>query len=137
VVKAKSTEFATHPVVTELPLGIAAGVGNVVTRWAQMEWHLRMAVYVALRIDVKRGRVAVRQPRLEESITMIEDLLVLERRVVSADTNKLRKSLINLQRERDLIAHSVWLKDRNTGKLAVQSTAGTWNLGSRKPRVTR
>jgi hypothetical protein len=57
---------------------------------------------------------------------MITDLLALNKMKVQIDTRALRKVLEKSCRERDELAHGVWVIDRETGKLFLRISGGKW-----------
>lgn len=60
-----------------LPTKYSTAIGRMITRFAALESALRNLIYALLELDPKMGRVAVRNPRIEESFTMIRDLMGL------------------------------------------------------------
>jgi len=118
-----------------LPDKIASAVGRVTHRWALQEHWLKMILIHASGLDPKRGRIALREPRIDEHLTIVGDLLALQSIRVTVDLKALTKKLASAKERRNLITHSVWV--RHDGVLGVQETRGTWELGPGKPRASK
>ena len=85
---------------------------------------------------MKQGRVAVRDPRPDEFIPMIEELLGLVEFKTSVDLAGLREDLRQLKSLRDAIAHGVWMEgERN---IIIQFVSGNWAppVSGKKPTRT-
>jgi hypothetical protein len=135
--KRTKPEVLMSPVVEKLPEDIAAGIGHIIARFTRLEDLLRTTTYVAMGIDPKRGRIAVREPRAEEQVTMIEDLLILLNIEPWPDIAQLKKHVAAAERDRDKFAHGLFVTNPKTGQLAVSVTRGSHNLGPHELRRTR
>lgn len=116
----------TFPHWYRLPTNYSTNIGRVVTRYAFFEAQLRHAIYLLLDIDVKAGRVAVRNPRLDDAITMILDLMAVKSIKTSIDLKFLRKECKKIESFRDKISHGVWVKHSGTKLPVLQVTAGSY-----------
>ena len=110
--------------VRRLPTSHAAGIGRVMARWNYEEWLLNAVVYRLLDIDRGRGRLAVRELRADERVALIEDLMRVRKLAVRSYVADLRRSLRQAKRERDLLAHGLWLRHPATRKLHILRTRG-------------
>jgi len=102
-------------------------IGRIITRHAILEWQLRQVCYRILDVQQKEGRVAVREPRIINYMTMIEDLLTIKEIDVSIDTKKFKKSLNEFAFYRNALCHGVWIRDPKTKLPVLQFTS--WELG--------
>lgn len=93
-----------------LPVAHSREIGRIVTHWSFLEWRLKNVAYALLGIGPKEGRLAVRQPRASDYVTMLQDLLDLKHVPVSVDLQKFRKLLNDLGDYRNSLVHGVWLK---------------------------
>lgn len=118
--------MAVYPVLERLPQRHRAELGHIIMRWAYLEWRLRQINYALLGIDPKEGRLAVREPRATDYLTMIQDLAELKRLPLRVDWKKLRKHLGELANHRDRLAHGIWLKIPGHRVPCLQLTKGTW-----------
>jgi hypothetical protein len=127
----------TKPIVVEIPDDYAKGIGRVLVQWSYVEWKLRQVSYRLLGLDPKRGRVAVRDPRGEEFMTMFEQLARLAK--IELDKKRLRdlgNDLRLAKTERDLVAHSIWLREEPE-KYLVLRIGGNWDPNEHGTRISK
>ena len=117
----------TYPGCYRLPTSYSTAIGRYITRFAALESALRHLIYVLLEVDRKMGRVAVRNPRIEDSLTMIRDLVALRSFQTTLDLNLLAKECKKLEKFRDKLAHGVWAKHPKSQLPVLQVTAGTYS----------
>jgi hypothetical protein len=98
----------------DIPANLSREVGRINIRWAFFEHAIRRVIWTALGVDPKIGRTAIRDPRIDDLIGMIEDIGYL--RKFKVDRIKL-KNLVARANEvkswRDLAAHGLWIPDAN------------------------
>lgn len=125
--------MATHPVRYRLPVSYCTEIGRIITRWAYLEALLTSIAYVILDISQKHGRIAVREPRAVDSLTMIQDLMYLESLKTTVDLKALRTTLGEAEAFRDRLAHGVWVKHSNSKLPVLQIVKGSYppNPGAR------
>jgi len=120
--------MALHKIVGGLPTGIAASVGRIISRWSYQEYLLHVIAYAALGVDIKRGRIAVRQGNIRDQLTMIEDLMIMRgiafrKKLVS----KLADNIEKAKKKRDGLAHSIYMKTEQG--IGIQDTkSGNWDV---------
>ncbi len=125
------------PTLIDLPSDYLVGLGRVVVRWSFVERQLMNIVYLLLGVSKKHGRVAVREPRADECITMIRQLMHLEKVTVhSIDLDRLSKALASIKNTRDTLAHGLWLQGPNDTVL-IQVTGGTWKPDPKSPKIAK
>ena len=100
-----------HPIRRRIPQELTRQIGRIVTKHALLEWEIRQVCYAILEVGQKEGRVAIREPRSADYMTMIADLLSIHGITVSADPKELGKALKNFKFYRDALCHGVWIKD--------------------------
>ncbi len=117
----------THPVIRDLPESYSRSIGKIMVDFAYIEWRLRGILYLlTVGHDHALGRIAVGMPRVEDAISRIKQLLRTKNKSVVTNLTDLGKSLKACEIDRDLVGHGIWMKHAETGKICVQSTAGSW-----------
>lgn len=129
--------MATLPIAKGLPTNYAASIGRIISRFSYAEWLISFIAYRLLEIGPKQGRVAVRTPRVEDGITMIEQLISLNMIRVSTDVKALKTLLKNIENERDMLAHGVWMRHPGFRTWHIQVTKGNWKPDPLSPPVSR
>ncbi len=129
--------MATLPIAKGLPTNYAASIGRIISRFSYAEWLISYITYKLLNIGPKHGRVAVRTPRVEDGITMIEQLMYLDKIHVSTNIKALKKALTDIENERDMLAHGVWIRHPGFRTWHIQVTKGNWKPDPLSPKVSR
>lgn len=101
-------------------------IGRIMTRWAFLEWRLRVVAYILLGVDHRLGRIAVREPRAADYLTMIQDICMMRNITLKSDTKTLRKELAECKESRDLLAHGIWIKHRGSKLPVIQKATGSY-----------
>ena len=109
-----------------LPVSYSTEIGRIITRWAFLEWRMRETAYLLLDIGPKEGRLAVREPRATDYLTMLEDLIRLKSLKTKINFKELRKSLEATKSLRDGLAHGIWLKHGATKQPVLQIVSGSY-----------
>lgn len=109
-----------YPIRKRLPQQYNSAIGRIIMKWALLDQHLRDLTYLLLETGRKRGRIAIRQPRTSEYVTMIKDLMLLLDINSSVDLGKLKKGLEDLSFYRNGVAHGIWLKHPDTSEPVLQ-----------------
>ncbi|XKM42719.1 hypothetical protein A4U53_021200 [Rhizobium ruizarguesonis] len=112
-----ATSFEAE-IVHDLPDELAALIGRVVVAFAKLEHKLTALTALLLQLN--------KMPRAAERLDMALDLLAIKDISVETDTAQLRKLVQEVNEERDLIAHSIWLQHPATGELYMRRTRGKW-----------
>ena len=111
-----TSETPTEPSQTEfalrraLPPEYYTAIGQLVTRWAIIEFALVKLVCAALEIDLKEGRAAIRTPRAVEQIQMIENILLIKGAETDIDWTVVKEQLKEMEAFRNKLSHSVWVE---------------------------
>jgi hypothetical protein len=118
-----------EPVVQRLPTSYVTGIGRVISRWAYLEWLISRMTYEALGVNPKQGRLAVRQARPDEYVTLIQDLLKTRKLSVPIPDPDptLKARLRKAKAARDYLAHGLWTRHRKSGEL------GLWLIKGEQP----
>lgn len=109
-----------------LPKSYNYEIGRIITRWALIEWKFKYITYGLLDIDHSLGRLAVREPRVVDHITMIEEIMAFKKFAVMTNLKSLKTRLEELQVWRDHIAHSAWVVGGGDKYLIMQLAKGKW-----------
>jgi len=118
-----------YPVIRKLPAAHCREIGKIITRWAFLEWRLKNTGYLLLNIGPKHGRVAVRELRVCDHLTMIQDLMEINDVSVSGfDFAKFRKLLETVGNHRDRLAHGIWIKHPDHRSPILQLTKSSYLL---------
>ena len=123
--------------VDVLPATLCREIGRIISRWAFLENYVQRTVWIVMGISREEGRLAVREPRLEEQVELIADLmrvyeLKVDDKLISALSDGIRKQV----RIRDAIAHGAWSFSEDYGDWQVTNTKGTWDKQDR-PKIER
>ena len=116
--------MAVYPVRYRLPTKYSTDIGRIITRWAFLEWRLRDTAYTLLDISQPAGRLFVIEPRANEYLTRILDLMNLNKMKTGVDTVRLKKNLKELLEHRNNFAHGIWLKHTETNLPTLQIVKG-------------
>jgi hypothetical protein len=119
--------MGTYPIWYRLPTKYSAAIGRLVSRFATLENTIRQLTYALLEIDPKMGRTAVRSARVEDAITMIEDLMALKGFKTSLNLKAMKNDCKAIERMRDQVAHGVWVKHANSDQPVLQGVTGKHN----------
>lgn len=111
--------------VSELPDDIAAGIGKIIVRWAYFEAIVQDLIWQTLGLGPAEGRIAVREPKIQERLEMLCEL-VTNRKCRWDDVlyKSIRERAPPLAAKRHLLAHGGWIK--HDGEWHVQLTRGSW-----------
>jgi hypothetical protein len=124
------------PTVDLLPEPYATLTGQIVATWSRVEWLVKASSYPLLGLNSNEGRIAVRDPRLEDHITMLQQLLSLRGLTIKAELPIIQRELRDFSGERDLLVHGVWFHDENN-TLYIQDITGTWRPDLKSDKVSR
>jgi hypothetical protein len=109
----------------DLPASLSREIGRIVVRWAYLEFVVQQIIWNLAQVTFPVGRLAVREPRLEDRIVLVRHLAELrginlpEKPVATLQTNSR-----TLARERDILAHGYWFFE--DGQWRVVLTRGKW-----------
>src|SRR5689334_21042598 len=113
------------PLTLDIPGSFCREIGRIMVNHACIECRLRHIAYDVLGLDPKQGRLAVKEGRTHERLTLIEDLLGLRRLTVPTKMGPLKAKLQQLTVQRDQLAHGIWGRPEN-GDLHLRITRGEW-----------
>lgn len=128
----------TYPIRRKLPTAYSTEIGRIITRYAYAKHLLRSTAYRLLRINSKQGRIAVREPRVADQITMIQDLATLAGIKLTADWKQLKKTMKELESFRHRFAHGIWVYHTGTKTPVLQDLSRAYTTAgniSPKPRI--
>lgn len=108
----------------DLPDDFLREIGRLMVRWSYFENSVRHGIWEIMGVDERMGRIAARDPRIDDRLDMLLDLCFL--RKIKVDEDRIRQ-LISRANEvlamRDLLAHGAWI--HSDGWL-VQSLSGKY-----------
>lgn len=117
----------TGHLIRDLPPAFNQGIGAIIVAYAGLEHLLSSMAHYILDVDHADGRIAVRQPRGPDRLTMILDLLEVRDITLKFDIASLQTRVAECHRQRDQIAHGIWMLDAETkSKILLRLTRGTW-----------
>jgi hypothetical protein len=109
----------------DLPPSFVRQIGIIMVRWAYFEHAVRRLVWEAMGVDPKMGRIAVRDPRIDDRIEMIGDIAYLRKlKIDEKALTTLETGANEVLRWRDLLAHGIWIPQPH-GWL-IQMTSGNY-----------
>lgn len=124
-------------VILDPPDELATLVGRICAHWSFQEWLLRQCTYTLLGVQDKQGRIAVREPRADEHVKMIQELMELAGFELALNLTDLMEDLRALKTIRDNITHGVWTQNLETGRLTLNIESGTWAPPKWRGKVSR
>jgi hypothetical protein len=109
---------------TPKQLPFYALMGELAFRWSRVETDLVLAAKRMLDLNMKEARIALRNPRPQEILEMIEEVGIIHNERVGEpdDLGDLYSKLEALERNRNLLIHAVWLF--REGKHYIQNVGG-------------
>lgn len=115
-----------YPLVLDLPASLSREIGRVIVAYAAMEMVLSKIIYALLGVGPKEGRLAIREPRALDRFELIRDLANLSGIADYPGTKLLAEGIKEVMIQRDQLAHGVWVRHPETGKLLLRLTKGQW-----------
>ncbi len=109
-----------------LPVSYSTEIGRFISRWAHLEWIMQETAYTMLKMSPKIGRIALREPRVNDYLTMLEDLTKICGITISWDWQKLRNAARPMEKFRNQLAHGVWLHDPNSKYPTLRQARGRY-----------
>ena len=123
--------------VDVLPATLCREIGRIISRWAFLENYVQRIVWTLMGISREEGRLAVREPRLEDRVEVITDLMrIYELKVDDKLTSALLDGIRKQVHIRDAVAHGAWSFSDDYGDWQVTNTKGTWDRQDR-PKIER
>lgn len=114
-------------ILDPLPEGYLHRIGWIVTRWAMVEYGMDSVLFKALRIDHKTGREKLENYRTSQFVEKLERYLAKEHVVVTPHIEGLHNDLVEMERERDRLAHNLWIYN-GKGIPSIRYTRGRWQI---------
>ena len=124
------------PELKRIDSKVSSRVGQFIVKFSYQEWLLSIIVYAALGVNHRQGRIAVRDPRMEDSFDMLVTLCrfaKIELPTTFAATKKLAKAM---DEKRNLLAHGLWKESPTAPFLTIRQVSGTWQPNG-KDRISR
>ena len=113
------------PAEYQIPASLSREVGRIIVRWAYLEHSIRRLGWRVLGIDQKLGRIAIRDPRLDDYIDMVADVAYLKRiQLDQAKLSNLKTKINEVAKWRDLLGHGIWIP--KNGNWMIQRTSGNY-----------
>jgi hypothetical protein len=126
------------PVVRNLPPNLMGEIGRVIVFHAYVEWRLSLIIYEFLHLTRVLGRLVVRDARVTDQFDLICDLISLKNVKTGVDLIRLRKSLVSVTTQRDLLACGTWTRDPQTKTFFLRLDKGSWKpVKSKKVKAKR
>lgn len=136
--KEKQPEAGSYRrVILNPPDDVCGMVGRIMAHWSFQVWLLQQCTYTLLGVGDKQGRLAVRDPRPDEHVKMIQDLMKLAGFETKLKLSELMEDLRTLKGLRDNIAHGVWTQNMETGRLTLSIDSGIWVPHKKSEKVSR
>lgn len=135
--KRRLPEGSHRRVILNPPDELAMLVGRICAHWSFQEWLLRQCTYTLLGVQDRQGRIAVRDPRADEQVKMIRELMELAGFELALNLTDLMEDLRALKTLRDNIAHGVWTQNLETDRLTLNIESGNWAPPQVRGKVSR
>jgi hypothetical protein len=127
----KTSRFnpALEPISQPLPATIAEGIGRAIARHSYLEWVLGQVLYSLLEISIKQGRKVVQRPEPARYAAAVEGLFAFHKLDARFDFAALGRRIETADRARDMLAHSVCMRDVSARAGPVYLVRGSWARG--------
>lgn len=97
------------PLQKSIPAYLARPMGQIIAKWAYLEYRLSTIIWNIMGVDEKVGRLAVNDPRAKQKWETIRDLLFLRGHELNERKYKIAyDALEEISELRDLLAHGLW-----------------------------
>lgn len=117
-------------VVHNLPDDLAAGIGRVMAVYTRIEHNLSSIASLLLQLNKAEMRIALRMPRAVDRLELVLDLFAIKAITVDIDAAQLNTEIAHVAARRDWLAHGLWLKHPENGKIYLRLTRGKWDANS-------
>jgi len=117
---------ALEPYTQPLPEAIASSIGRTIARHSYMEWLLGQVLYSLLEISIKQGRAVVQRPLPRQYAASIQGLCAFQKIDCKFDFEDLSQCVEAADRVRDLLVHSVYMRDVNARGDRIHLVHGSW-----------
>jgi hypothetical protein len=77
-------------------------------------------------VGPQTGRIAVREPRMTDRISLVQELIDHLKVQVDFDFKSFKRNAADLAEKRDWLAHGIWVRHKPTGKVLLRVTKGKW-----------
>lgn len=111
----------------KIPDELAMEIGKIIVRWSYFEYVICCAVWHLVGVDQVVGRLAIRNPRIDDGIDLIRDLAELKGINIDA-LAELKARAKGISKRRDILAHATFVEDPSDSWHAIDLT-GTWPKG--------
>lgn len=128
---------ALEPLASPLPASIAEAIGRIVSRHSYLEWVMGQVLYSLLEISIKQGRKVVRRPTPEQYVASVQGLFAFHGLQTRYNFAALGRRIEAADRARDMLAHSVYMRDVNARGNRVHLVRGSWALDVPDDSVSR
>ena len=95
------------PVRYRLPRSYSTEIGRFITRWAYLEWVLSETLYMLIGTSPKIGRLAVREPKIGDHLTIMEKTAALRGITISVNWKKIRTIMQTMESFRNKLARII------------------------------
>jgi hypothetical protein len=118
--------YASTHASAELPASLSREIGKIVVRWAYVEHKAQQVIRTLAQLTLPVSRVIAREPRLEDRITIIEQLADFHGISLNSEALKhLREGARLLAAKRHILAHGIWCKMGDVWNVVI--TRGQWD----------
>jgi hypothetical protein len=124
---ARVAERVVGHAVYQLRIPYSREIGRIIVQFAYFEQCVQEMAWNTMGISDAAGRIAVREPRVIDRLSMVRDLIGLRGGFWDEPLYKSIYSRANLiAAKRHLLAHGIWFYDRLRDEWHVQLTRGSW-----------
>ncbi len=114
-------------VIHDLPDDIAAVIGRVIVVYSRTEESLKHLLSIALGLQKPEARLALQAMRPDQALTTLTQILGLRHLQLNADVSAIKSTLEEAKRQRDSLAHGIWLRHPDTGETLLRLSKGHWD----------
>lgn len=109
----------------DIPASYCREAGRILVRWAYLEHAVRRLTWDALGVSVQLGRLAVRDPLIEDQLEMLLDIGHIRGFSIDREPIQKLKGRINeISKLRNLLCHGLWIQ--SSSKWYLQQIGGSY-----------
>lgn len=125
-------------VLRKLPATLERQIGRVGYLYTYLENCFTSMIAVILQLNKVEARLVVTSPRVQDRLTVVQDLLALKGIRLNFDFDGFREELKAINDQRNDVIHGLWLQLPGTRQIWLRITRGNWKKAqSHAPQVRR
>jgi hypothetical protein len=121
-----------------IPVSLSREIGRIIVKWAFLENYVQRTVCMVTGITLEEGAFVLREPRLEDRLQMLVDIVELRGlRLNDTHFKAVQQNVADSAEIRNLCAHGAWAFVPRERQWAVRNTQGSWSDRQHLPKTLR